>query len=89
LGELFAEQQTPEQVVQEKFSALNPQFLGNQRVEFFCRCSKDRMQNYLRSLPQDEKTDIIKNGPFPLETRCHHCNSAYHFNRDEIKALEN
>jgi molecular chaperone Hsp33 len=88
LGELFAKGSLPETIIHEAFSTLNPQFLSNSRVEFFCRCSKDRMQGYLKNLPPKEKKDMIKNGPFPIKVRCHHCNSVYSFHEDELRALE-
>ena len=87
LGELFAKGQTPEEVIHEAFSSLEPQFLNNSRVEFFCRCSKDRMKGYLKNLAGKEKKDMIKNGPFPVEVCCHYCNSVYHFNKDELRVL--
>lgn len=87
LGEMFASGQTPEQIIQDAFKDLEPQFLNNSRVEFFCRCSKDRMAHYLKTLSPDDKNDIKENGPFPMEVRCHHCNSVYLFERDELQQI--
>lgn len=87
LGELFARGQTPEAVIHREFSSLNPQILGSSRVEFFCRCSKDRMEGYLKNLAKQEKEDMMKNGPFPVEVRCHHCNSVYLFTREALQGL--
>lgn len=87
LGELFSRGKAPEEIIQDKFSNLEPKFLNSSRVEFFCRCSKDKMAGYLQSLPKDEKKDMQKNGPFPLEIRCHHCNSAYQFGKEELLTL--
>ncbi len=87
LGELFSKGQTPEQVIQKEFAALDPQILANNRVEFFCRCSKERMQGYLNALSKLEKDDMIQNGPFPVQICCHHCNSEYAFSQSELKML--
>ncbi|MDA3790341.1 MAG: Hsp33 family molecular chaperone HslO [Desulfobacula sp.] len=87
LGELFAKGHSPEKIIHEAFSSLKPQLLNNSRVEFFCRCSKDRMEGCLKNLAGKEKKDMIKNGPFPVEVRCHYCNSVYHFYKDELRAL--
>jgi molecular chaperone Hsp33 len=89
LGELFAKGGSPEEIINNKFSSLKPQFLENSRVEFFCRCSKDKMERYLKNLPSDEKKDMAQNGPFPIEARCHHCNSVYLFDKKELLALGN
>lgn len=87
LGEMFARDVTPEEVIMERFVDLDPQILDSGRVEFFCRCSRERMQGYLNSLPKADKQDMIENGPFPVEVRCHYCNSVYVFTRDDIEAL--
>ncbi|MCD4676780.1 MAG: Hsp33 family molecular chaperone HslO [Desulfobacula sp.] len=87
LGEEFAKGGSPEQIIHKEFLNLKPKFLSNSRVEFFCRCSKDRMQRYLKNLPKQEKKDMIKNGPFPVEVRCHHCNSAYRFSKDDLQVF--
>ncbi|MBU0680788.1 MAG: Hsp33 family molecular chaperone HslO [Proteobacteria bacterium] len=87
LGELFAKGQTPEDIIQQTFSTLKPKVLESSRVEFFCRCSKDGMVGYLLGLPREDKKDILKNGPYPLVIRCHHCNSAYEFAKEDLQIL--
>ncbi len=87
LGEAFANGRSPEDIIHKEFSNLEPKFLSNSRVEFFCRCSKERMEGYLRNLPKEEKEDMMENGPFPVEVRCHHCNSVYRFSKDELQVL--
>ena len=87
VGESFAAGIAPETLVRETFSDLAPRFLDNSRVEFFCRCTRDRMEGYLKQLAAEDRQDIRKNGPFPLEVRCHHCNSVYRFTRGELEAL--
>jgi molecular chaperone Hsp33 len=88
LGELFAKGRAPEEIIRKEFSSLAPQFLNSSRVEFFCRCSKERMEGYLKNLSKTEKKDMITNGPFPVVVNCHHCNSVYHFSKDDLAMLE-
>lgn len=87
LGAAFAGGTSPEEVVNRFFSTLSPQFLDASRVEFFCRCSAERMGNYLKGLDPADKSDILENGPFPLEIRCHHCNSSYGFTQKALVDL--
>jgi molecular chaperone Hsp33 len=87
LGEKFSENQDPESLVQAVFEKHSPRFLANRRIEFMCHCSKKRLRKYLSMLPPDDIRDIRQNGPFPLELRCHLCNTAYEFSKAEIQAI--
>ena len=87
LGQMFADGQTPESVIESSFASLSPRLLDTSRVEFYCRCSKERMAGHLKNLPASDRKDIRTNGPFPLEIRCHHCNSEYTFSKQELKIL--
>jgi molecular chaperone Hsp33 len=89
LGHRFAQNQTPESVIENGFADLSPRFLDSSRVEFYCRCSQDRMANHLKNLPKEDRTDILAHGPFPLELRCHHCNSVYQFSQEELTGVLN
>jgi molecular chaperone Hsp33 len=87
LGEAFTEDKKPETLVSGVFQKYSPKFLANRRIEFMCHCNKERLRSYLTLLPIDELKDIRNNGPFPLEIRCHHCNTAYHFEESDIKEI--
>jgi molecular chaperone Hsp33 len=89
LGEVFTDGQEPEGVIQTVFKKYNPRFLANQRVEFMCHCTPERLRQVLKMLPADELKDIRDNGPFPLEMRCHYCNTLYHFDEQEIQKIYN
>jgi len=86
LGQLFAQEQNPEDIIGKAFSDLEPRILDNNRVEFYCRCSKEKMQGYINTLEGSEKKDILENGPFPLEVTCHHCASVYRFSKEELES---
>jgi len=84
LGHAFAKGASPEGLIEKEFKSLAPRFLDSSRVEFFCRCNRKRMEDYLKNLPAHDREDVIKKGPFPLETRCHHCNSVYQFSKEDL-----
>ncbi len=86
-GRAFASGVSPQALITKNFASLSPRLLGQFRVEFFCRCSRDRMQGYIKGLAPEERADILENGPFPLEIRCHHCNSVYQFTEKDLKAI--
>lgn len=87
LGEVCAGGEDINQFLQAHFAALNPVLLDQPRVAFFCRCRREGVARILRMLPIEELKDIYDNGPFPVELRCHHCNSVYPFSREEVQAL--
>jgi molecular chaperone Hsp33 len=84
LGESFANGGGPEQLIEKEFASLYPRFIDSSRVEFFCRCNRKRMEDYLKNLSVSDMDEIKENGPFPLETRCHHCNSVYRFSKEDM-----
>jgi molecular chaperone Hsp33 len=87
LGEAFADGQAPEALIQEVFQKYGPRFLADKRIEFMCHCSPQRLRRILRMLPMDQLLDIRDKGPFPLEMRCHFCNTLYHFSKEEIQNI--
>jgi molecular chaperone Hsp33 len=87
LGEVFTSAQTPEAVVQSVFASYSPNFLSDRRVEFMCHCSRERLHSVLTMLPINDLKDLRDNGPFPIEMRCHNCNTAYAFSREEMEEI--
>jgi molecular chaperone Hsp33 len=87
LGEYFATGGRPISLVQEHFFEFSPVHLSSEPLRFYCSCSKERFGSFLAALPDEEKSSILEEGPFPLETVCHNCNSRYAFERDEVHEL--
>jgi len=87
LGEICAGGEDMDRFLQAHFAALNIVLLDQPRVEFFCRCRHEGVARILRMLPVEELKDICDKGPFPVELRCHYCNTVYPFNREAVQAL--
>jgi molecular chaperone Hsp33 len=87
LGSVFSGEQTPEAVVLETFADYAPQILSDHRVEFMCHCSRERLHGLLTLLPIQDLKDLRDNGPFPVQMRCHNCNTAYEFSREEVQEI--
>ena len=84
IGERFAADVSAPDFVREAFNSHQPEFLADYRVEFMCHCKRDKIENMLMMLPVTDLKDIRDNGPFPLEIKCHHCNTDYLFDKDEL-----
>ena len=87
LGAVFSGNADPQRLVNKAFKDYHPHFLANRRIEFMCHCNRGRVRSLLTLLPIDELKDILDNGPFPLELRCHNCNTTYHFAEKEIREI--
>jgi molecular chaperone Hsp33 len=87
LGEVFTADKDPETLVREIFEKYSPRFLADRRIEFLCHCNREKIRNLLMLLPIDELQDLRDQGPYPVEIRCHHCNTVYHFSRDDIQEV--
>jgi molecular chaperone Hsp33 len=87
LGDVLGEGQEPQELIDRIFQKFAPNFIASKRIEFMCHCSRERLSSILGMLPTAELKDMRDNGPFPLEMRCHYCNSVYHFSKKEIQAI--
>jgi molecular chaperone Hsp33 len=74
-------------IVAKEFREYSPVIRSNTRIEFFCSCNKERMLQYLLTLPKDDISDIMENGPFPVEIVCFNCNTKYYFEKDEFEQI--
>jgi len=54
-------------------------------LRFGCRCSRERIERTLTSLPEDEVRDMLEDGK--LVVTCQFCNSAETFNEQALDAL--
>jgi len=62
------------------------QVAGKEPVRLFCGCSKDMLAPMLRSLDKEELTACHAAGR-SIETVCHICGKAYHFQPEEIAGI--
>lgn len=87
IARFFAEGGTAGGLVRSRFEEVRPRLIATRPAEFTCHCSKERFGRFLAALPEEEREDILENGPFPLRTTCHNCNSTYRYERDELVRL--
>lgn len=90
IGGAFSVDQPAEEYILKHFHSFSPKFLGSRRMEFFCRCRKVTISQVVTKLPKQTLEDMFHKGPFPVEIRCHNCNTVYQFDKEEIeKFLKN
>lgn len=87
IGEQIAEKIDPVELIETHLKTFAPRFIDQRPVHFFCHCNREEIRNVLTLLPVDELADIQQRGPFPVEIRCHHCNTRYLFDREQIDLI--
>ena len=53
-------------------------------VEAQCSCSRQSVENMLRSFPQEDRDDMVENGK--ITVTCEFCSSMYVFQPQEVAA---
>jgi molecular chaperone Hsp33 len=79
----------PEKWIQENYGEFEPRLLDQRGVEFMCHCSRERITAMITMLKPEDLAEMAANGPFPIEIRCHSCNSVYGFSQKELLAISN
>ncbi|NNF98581.1 MAG: Hsp33 family molecular chaperone HslO [Desulfobacteraceae bacterium] len=87
LGIVFSEPREVPAFIAENFSAFSPKILDNRRVEFYCHCNKTTIREMIALFPIDDLQEMATQGPFPLDIRCHHCNTVHQFDADDIQGV--
>lgn len=83
---MLEEGMTPEGILETVLEGLDIEWTDTLPVQFYCNCSKERVEKALVSIGKKELTDIIADGK-PIEVKCHFCNHAYEFTVEDMKEL--
>ena len=86
-GETGRPAEAVDDFLKEQFGGFDLKLLEKKPVRFYCSCNKERFSSFLASLSSKERNSLLTEGPFPLETVCHNCNTAYHFEKAELESL--
>jgi molecular chaperone Hsp33 len=74
----------PQGWIERTFHSFSPVLLGQRGIEFMCHCNRKQIRTMLLMLDYNELNDMVRNGPFPIEIRCHNCNTKYSFDQDAL-----
>ena len=77
---------TPEQILKEVLQGMDVEFTDQMPAEFYCNCSKERVERALISIGRKELQSLISEGK-AVEMNCHFCNRNYTFSIEELKEL--
>jgi len=75
---------TPEQMLEQVLEGLDLEITDTMPTQFYCNCSKKRIEKAIISIGKKEIQEMIDEGK-EIEVKCHFCNTAYHYSVDELK----
>ena len=77
---------TPEQLLETLLGNLGLEITDTVPTQFYCNCSKERVQQAVVSIGRKEIQEMIDDGE-DIEVKCHFCNTAYRYTVDELKNI--
>lgn len=83
---MLNEGMTPEELLNEILKGLDVVITDTMPAEFYCDCSKERVEKAVISTGKKEIQSMIDDGK-PIEVNCHFCNTNYTFSIEELKEL--
>ena len=83
---LLEQGHTPESLLQEVLKGMDIEITDTLPTQFYCDCSKTKIEKAIISIGEKEIKEIIDEGK-DIEVKCHFCNTAYSFSVDELSAL--
>ncbi|QDP38847.1 Hsp33 family molecular chaperone HslO [Radiobacillus deserti] len=87
ISSLLRDGNSPEQILDKLLGEGNVNVLEELPVAFECHCSKERLEQAIKSLGNEEIDKMIEeeNG---AEATCHFCNEVYQFTAEDLEELK-
>ena len=83
---LLLEENTPEHLLEVVLSGFDIEISDALSTEFYCNCSKSRVEKALISIGKKDLDEMIRDDK-DVELNCHFCNKNYVFTPDELKQI--
>ena len=83
---LFEDGNSPEQILEILLKGFDLEITEKSPVEFYCNCTKDRVEKALISIGKKDLQELVEEGK-EIEMNCHFCNTNYVFSVEELKDI--
>ena len=83
---LLEEGHTPESLLEKVLEGFDMEINEKIPTEFYCNCSRERVEKALISIGRKELNEMIQEGK-SIEMNCHFCNKNYEFTVEELKEI--
>lgn len=77
---------TPEQILEQILGELGLEITDTVPTQFYCNCSKERVEKALISIGKKELQSMIADGK-AVNLNCHFCNTDYEFGIEDLKRI--
>lgn len=77
---------SPEDIMEQILGDFNMRVLDKIELEYVCDCSREKIQQIIRSLGEKEIKDIIEEDG-KAEVVCHFCNTKHQFDKEDLLKL--
>lgn len=84
--EMLENGMTPENILEHILGDMDLDVLETIPTEFYCNCSKDRVEKAIISIGKKDIQEMIDDGK-EIEVNCHFCNTKYTFSVEELKDI--
>ncbi|WP_461812315.1 Hsp33 family molecular chaperone HslO [Faecalimonas sp.] len=77
---------TPENILEEVLAGLDVEFTDTVSTQFYCNCTKERVEKAIISIGKKDIQEMINDGK-EIEVNCHFCDTNYTFSVEELKEM--
>lgn len=77
---------SPEQIIERSLQGFEIEVLDENKIDFICDCSKDRIESALMTIGKKEIEEILHDDG-KAELQCHFCNKIYDFDKKELEDI--
>ncbi len=86
ITEFLEQGMKPEDILQEILGDMDLEILDTLPTQFYCSCSKARMEKALITLGEKELQGMVDDGK-PIELNCQFCGNSYKFTPEELRKI--
>ncbi len=86
VSRLLDDGKVPEMILESVLGDWGLEVQSRMPVEFYCNCSRERIEKALASVGRQELQSMVDDGE-TIQVNCHFCNQNYAFTVEELKGL--
>lgn len=86
ITEMISKGMSIEQIMEYIFEDMDLNIIGEMKPEYFCDCSREKVEKALISIGQKDLQEIYEDGKTE-ELVCHFCNKKYEFTKEDIATI--